>query len=160
MPTVRRSRTLAATPAEIWAIAGDPHHLPRWWPRVMRVESVDDDGFTQVLTTAGGRPVRADFRVVESAAPHVRRWDQQLQNTPFERILAGSRTELRLTPDGAATRVELSLSQRPRGVARLGGLMLRSASRRLLDEALDGLQALLRAPSASEPGTGPGPASR
>ena len=158
MPTVRRSRTLAATPEEIWAIVGDAHHLPRWWPRVTRVESVDDGGFTQVLTTAKGRPVRADFRVVESVAPRVRRWQQQLENTPFERILAGSHTEVRLEGGAAATRVELSLSQRPRGVARLGAPILRSAARRLLDEALDGVEELLRAPAASAPEPGPDPA--
>jgi carbon monoxide dehydrogenase subunit G len=151
VPTVRRSRKLAATADEIWAVVGDPHQLPRWWPRVARVESVDEEGFTQVLTTTKGRPVRADFRVVESVVPHVRRWEQQLENTPFERILAGSHTEVRLEREAAATRVELSLSQRPRGVARLGGPMLRAAARRLLDEALDGLQELLRAPSGSAP---------
>ena len=91
MPTVRRSRTLRATPEEIWAIVGDAYHLPRWWPRVTRVEGVEGAAFTQVLTTAKGVPVRADFRVVESEPPAVRRWEQQLANTPFERILTASR---------------------------------------------------------------------
>ena len=90
MPTVRRARTLGATPEEIWAIVGDAYHLPRWWPRVTRVEGVAGDAFTQVLTTGKAVPVRADFRVVESAQPSVRRWEQQLANTPFERILAES----------------------------------------------------------------------
>lgn len=159
MATVRRSRTLPATLDEVWAIAGDAHQLPRWWPRVARVEAVDADGFTEVLTSAGGRPVRADFRVVESAAPRARRWEQQLRGTPFERLLASSQTELRLAPEGSATRVELALAQRPRGVARLGGLLLRRAARRQLDEALDGLAALLRAPSASASASLSGPGS-
>lgn len=60
------SRTLRASPDEVWAVVGDPHHMPRWWPRVLRVECVEDDGFTQVLTTDKGRPVRADFRVLDS----------------------------------------------------------------------------------------------
>ena len=143
MPTVRRSRTLAAPPREVWAIAADTRHLPRWWPRVTRVENVEDAAFTQVLTTSKGVPVRADFRVVESAAPSVRRWEQQLRNTPFERILAASVVELRLEPAGeAATRVALTLDQRLHGLGRLGGFMVRSAARRQLDEALDGLEAL------------------
>lgn len=143
MPTVRRSRTLRATPQDVWAIVGDAYHLPRWWPRVTRVEGVEGDAFTQVLTTAKGVPVRADFAVVESAAPRVRRWAQQLVNTPFERVLASSEVEVRLEGDGdGATRVTLSLEQRVHGLAALGGFMVRRAGRRQLDDALDGLQAL------------------
>jgi uncharacterized protein YndB with AHSA1/START domain len=144
VPTVRRSRTLRATPEEVWAIVGDAYHLPRWWPRVTRVEGVDDGAFTQVLTTAKGVPVRADFHVVESAAPRVRRWAQQLVNTPFERVLAASEVEVRLERDGdAATRVAMSLVQRLRGMARLGSFLVRRAGRRQLDAALDGLEALV-----------------
>ena len=144
MPTVRRSRTLRATPEEIWAIVGDPHHLPRWWPRVARVEGVEEDAFTQVLTTAKGVPVGADFHVRESEAPHVRRWAQQLVNTPFERVLAESQVEVRLEPAGeTGTRVAMALVQRVRGLAVLGSFMVRSAGRRQLDDALDGLEALV-----------------
>jgi uncharacterized protein YndB with AHSA1/START domain len=144
VPTVRRSRTLHAPPEEIWLIVGDVYHLPRWWPRVTRVEGVEDDAFTQVLTTAKGVPVRADFRVVESAAPRVQRWAQQLVNTPFERELAASEVEVRLEPDGdSATRVALSLVQRLRGLALLGSFIVRTAGRRQLDDALNGLEALV-----------------
>ncbi len=145
MPTVRRSRTLHATPEEIWAIAGDPYHLPRWWPRVTRVEGVEGAAFTQVLTTAKGVPVRADFRVVERAAPSVHRWEQQLANTPFERILAESSVEVRLEPagGGSGTSVAITLAQRLRGLGLLGGFMVRRAGRRQLDGALDGLAALV-----------------
>lgn len=144
MPTVRRSRTLRATPEEIWAVVGDAYHLPRWWPRVTRVEGVEDDAFTQVLTTAKGVPLRADFEVRESVAPRVRRWAQQLVNTPFERVLAESEVEVRLEPAGeAGTRVALALAQRLRGLALLASFMVRSAGRRQLDEALDGLEHLV-----------------
>jgi hypothetical protein len=111
---------------------------------VTRVEGVEGDAFTQVLTTSKGVPVRADFRVVESAAPRVRRWRQQLVNTPFERVLATSEVEVRLEPEGdAATRVAVSLVQRLRGMALLGSFMARSAGRRQLDDALTGLAALV-----------------
>jgi uncharacterized protein YndB with AHSA1/START domain len=143
VPTVCRSRTLPATREELWAIVGDAHHLPRWWPRVTRVEGVAGDAFTAVLTTAKGVPVRADHRVVESVAPSVRRWEQQVVNTPFERILASSSVELRLEPAGeAGTLVSLTLAQRMRGLGALGGVMIRRAARRQLDDALDGLEAL------------------
>ncbi len=143
MATIRRSRTFQASPEELWAIVGSAHHLPRWWPRVTRVESVDDDAFTQVLETATGKPIRADFRVESSTEPSERSWVQEVAGTPFERILARSRIAIRLQPEGDATRVELSMSQRPRGLALLGAFMMRSAARRQLDEALDGLAALI-----------------
>ena len=42
-------------PAEdLWEVVRDPHHLPRWWPRVQRVEDVDGDAFTEVRITAKG----------------------------------------------------------------------------------------------------------
>jgi len=54
MPTARRARTIAAPAQELWETIRDPHHLPRWWPRVSRVEDVADDQFTEVLSTSGG----------------------------------------------------------------------------------------------------------
>src|SRR3954447_6199581 len=140
MPTTRRARTLAATPETLWQTVGDPHHLPRWWPRVARVEAVKDARFTAALTTARGRTVRADFVVASSQPPKLRAWEQELVGTPFERILAAARTEVRLGADGPGTRVTLELRQRLRGSARLGAFMVRRANRRMLDEALDALQ--------------------
>jgi uncharacterized protein YndB with AHSA1/START domain len=141
--TIRCSRTLPASPEEVWAIVSDPYHMPRWWPRVLRVEGVEEDGFTQVLNTDKGRSVRADFRVLESAPPALRRWAQELVGTPFERILAVSETEVRLAPAGRGTQVTIVRIQTLRGMARLGAFMLSRASRAQLDEALGGLQALL-----------------
>ena len=65
---VRRSRVVAASARRVWATVGDPYHLPRWWPRVERVELVQGDGFTQLLRTEKGRAIRADFRVVRRDA--------------------------------------------------------------------------------------------
>jgi hypothetical protein len=44
----------------------------------------------------------------------------------------------------AGTRVAITLAQRLRGLGLLGGFMVRSAGRKQLDGALDGLEALLR----------------
>jgi carbon monoxide dehydrogenase subunit G len=140
---VRRSRVVPATPDEIWATVGDPYHLPRWWPRVERVELVQGDGFTQLLRTDKGRAIRADFRVVQSRRPQVRRWRQEVAGTPFEGILVSAETEVRLEPAGAAaTRVTLASEQKLRGMARFGGFMVRRATRRSLDGALEGLERL------------------
>jgi uncharacterized protein YndB with AHSA1/START domain len=140
---VRRSRVVEAPADEVWATIGDPYHLPRWWPRVERVELVQGDGFTQLLRTDKGRAIRADFRVVQSRRPEVRRWRQEVDGTPFEGILAWSETEIRLEPAGpSSTRVTLEQEQKLRGMARLGGMMVRRASRRALDGALEGLETL------------------
>jgi carbon monoxide dehydrogenase subunit G len=142
MPTARRSRTVAAPPERVWGTVGDPHHLPRWWPHVQRVEAVTDEHFTEVLATKDGRSLRADFRVVDSRAPERRAWEQELAGTPFERVFAAASTEIKLLPDGEGTRVTLVVRQQVRGSARLGGFMVRRATGRLLDEALDALEGL------------------
>ena len=139
MPRTRRSRRMDATPEQVWRTVCDPHHLPRWWPRVQRVEGVDREHFTEVLNTDKGRSIRADFRVVESRAPEVRRWIQEVEGSPFERLLRSAETEVRLERDGDATRVTVTLSQRLKGVGAFGGLMVRRANRQVADEALERL---------------------
>lgn len=141
MPVTRRHRTLRAEVAEVWSVIADPHHLPRWWPRVGRVEAVDADSWTQVFVTRKGRPVRADYTVLASEPPTRRQWRQEVEGSPFERVLREAVTEVRVEPEGAGeTRVTIELRQRMRGLSRLGGFMVKRASRRLLDEALEGLR--------------------
>ena len=140
---VRRSRVVAAAPDELWPTVADPYHLPRWWPRVERVELVQGDGFTQLLRTSKGRAIRADFRVVQSRRPELRRWRQEVEGTPFAGILERAETEIRLEASGdGATRVTIEQDQKLRGMARFGGFMARRAARRVLDEALTGLEGL------------------
>src|SRR5882762_4974801 len=107
MPTARQTRMIAAPVDEVWAIVGDPHHLPRWWPRVERVEQATAGEFTEVMRSDRGRVVRADERLVELREGSEIAWEQETQGTPFERLLRQSRTTVRLTPEGDATRVEL-----------------------------------------------------
>jgi uncharacterized protein YndB with AHSA1/START domain len=140
---VTRSRVVAAPPEDVWATVGDPYHLPRWWPRVERVELVQGDGFTQLLRTDKGRAIRADFRVLLSRRPELRRWRQEVAGTPFEGILEWAETEIRLEPaHEGGTRVTLEQDQKLRGLARFGGFMARRAARQSLDSALDGLETL------------------
>ena len=106
------------------------------------MEAVTDEHFTEVLATQDGRSLRADFRVVDSRAPERRAWEQEVQGTPFERVFAASSTEVKLLPDGAGTRVTLVMRQQLRGSARMGGFMVRRATGRVLDEALQALEAL------------------
>ena len=136
---VRRSRTVPVPLDDVWAVVGDPHHLPRWWPLTERVEAVDADAWTSVMRSATGKVVRADYRVEAHEPPRRRVWSQVLVGTPFERLLREHRTEVALAPDGAGTAVTLTVTHRGRGTARLGMWMVRKATRRRLDEALDRL---------------------
>jgi uncharacterized protein YndB with AHSA1/START domain len=139
VPLARRSRTLPASQQELWELIADPHHMPRWWPGVARMEGVDGDRFTQVFTTKRGRPVRADFRVLESQAPSLRSWEQEVAGTPFERVLNKSVIEVRLQAAAGGTEVTIAQRQKLRGYSRTGGFMLSRATASRLDEALDGL---------------------
>lgn len=155
MPNERRSRTIAAPAEQLWSVVSDPHHLPRWWPRVERMEAVEDGAFTEVMKTRKGKTVRADFDLVH-ADPELMsvRWDQRVAGTPFAAVLSSSETELTLAEraseaslgggawGAAATEVTIELrqslnGQRERGI---GGYMVRRAARATLDEALDGLE--------------------
>lgn len=140
MAAAHRSRRLAASPQDVWELIADPHHLPRWWPGVERVEGVGDGRFTQVLRTQRGRPVRADFRVRESDRPWRRAWEQELPGTPFARVLSESVIEVHLEPSGSGTEVTIAQRQKLRGYSRTGGFLLRRATNAKLDEALDGLE--------------------
>jgi uncharacterized protein YndB with AHSA1/START domain len=140
MPTARRSLMLDAPREEIWELIEDPHHMPRWWPGVKRMEAVEDERWTQVFATKRGRPVRVDFRLLESDPPRVRCWEQEIAGTPFERVLNQSITVIRLEQVQERTEVTIELQQKLRGYSRTGGLMLRRATGKQLDEALEGLQ--------------------
>ena len=143
MPRTTRRRVLAAPRPDVWKTVGDPYHLPRWWPKVWRVEQVEADAFTEVLRTEKGTPVRADFRLTELREPEAIAWRQVTEGTPFERFLAHAETRVTLAEaDGGGTRVEVRQEQRLRGLSRLGGFLMRSATRRQLDEALDALEGL------------------
>jgi uncharacterized protein YndB with AHSA1/START domain len=145
VPTARRSRTIAASVEELWEVVCDPHHLPRWWPRVTRVEDVEGDAFTEVMRTAKGKLVRADFNLVQAdERERALRWSQRLEGTPFARLLRSAETEVRLTPapaGGAATEVTIELRQSLTGFfPRFGGFMVRRAAAATIEEALDGLE--------------------
>jgi len=159
MPTARRTRTIPAPAEQLWDVVCDPHHLPRWWPRVTRVEDVHDGEFTEVMKTRKGKTVRADFAIVESDPAELRvRWDQQLAGTPFAGVLSSSQTEVRLDPAGErtdATEVTIEMRQTLSdestrsvtgrrswlpGAGGLGGRLVRRAAERTIGEALDGLE--------------------
>jgi hypothetical protein len=99
--------------------------------------------WTAVLGTETGRGVRADYRCVSAAENERYLWEQEVADTPFERILKAARTEIRLRPSDGDTEVVLQLTQALRGLSRLGSPWMRKATGRTLSEALEGLQRAL-----------------
>jgi uncharacterized protein YndB with AHSA1/START domain len=152
MPKVTRKRVIFASSNEVWRLVSDPYSLPRWWPKVSRVESVDrkPEGkrsqWTKVLETAEGRGVRADYRCLSSAEGERYVWEQQVADSPFERHLRRSVVEIGLRPDGEGTEVSLTSEQKLRGMSRLGAPLMRGGQGKILDAALDGLETALGAP--------------
>jgi carbon monoxide dehydrogenase subunit G len=142
MPSARRSRTVSAPLQDLWEVIGDPHHLPRWWPRVTRVEDVQDGAFTEVMRTAKGKLVRADFKLAtHDEGAHTLRWEQRLAGTPFARLLSSAETEVGLQAVDEGTRVTIELRQTLNGVLpRIGSFMVRRAAVATLDEALENLE--------------------
>jgi uncharacterized protein YndB with AHSA1/START domain len=149
VPRVSRTRVIQAPREEVWNVVSDPHHLPRWWPRAVRVEDVRGDPgsrraqWTLVLGTAQGRSVRADFRSISAASGERFVWQQLLEGSPFERIVRSAEAGVELADEGPATEVTVYTDERLRGLSRLGATMMRGAARRRLDEALDGLERAL-----------------
>jgi uncharacterized protein YndB with AHSA1/START domain len=142
VPTAHRSRTIAAPVEELWEVIGDPHHLPRWWPRVTRVEDVEGNAFTEVMRTAKGKLVRADFQLVETdEGARSLTWQQRLEGTPFGRLLSSAETRVSLAQAPEGTSVTIELRQTLTGFfPRFGGFMVRRAAVATIDEALDGLE--------------------
>ena len=147
MPTVKRARTIRAGSQALWDVIADPAEMPRWWPDVVRVEDATPLAWTNVLSTPKGAAVRADFTRLAADEPRRIRWQQEIEESPFERILAENVTEVKLEPDAEnSTRVELRSVQRLRGYSRFGGFLFRRATRHKLDAALEGLARAVEGP--------------
>ena len=145
MPAVVRTRTVRAAPQQLWEVVADPGRLPEWWPNVQRVEDASRAGWTTVLGTPKGRSVRADYTLLDAEHPSRLVWRQELEESPFERILTESVTEVELEPSPEGTLVRLTTRLKLRGLSRFGGFQVGRATGRQLDEALAGLQALATA---------------
>ena len=149
MPRISRRRVVAAPLGEVWELVSDPYSLPRWWPRVSRVENVEQRGsgrrsqWTKVLETSEGRGVRADYRCVSAAEKERYVWEQELEGTPFARHLRASRVEVALREADGGTQVDLSSVQSLKGMSRLGSPMMRRGQGTILEEALNGIERAL-----------------
>jgi uncharacterized protein YndB with AHSA1/START domain len=138
---VTRERTISAPADDVWQLVSDPHSFARWWPNTVRVEDASPEAWTKVLRTPRGNTVRADFTRTAIDPPHRVAWQQELEESPFERIFSSAVTTVELRgAAGGGTLVMLSSEERLRGMNRFGGFIVRRAARRRLAEALDGLE--------------------
>lgn len=136
---VTRRRRVEIPAERLRGVVADPWNLPRWWPATARVEAVSGQGFSWILSSARGRAVRSDW-TVRSRKPV--EWVQEIEDSPFERLLGSHRVLIAIEPAGEASDVALTIEQEPRGWARLAPFMLRRAAKRRADEALAGLAEL------------------
>jgi uncharacterized protein YndB with AHSA1/START domain len=139
---VKRETVVPVPPEEVWRLVSDPARLPQWWPGVTRVEEASTDAWTTVLSSPKGKAVRVDYSLVEAEPERRVVWRQEVDESPFERILASATTEIALAEDAEGTRVAVALDQKPRGWARFAPLQFRSAGVRQVQGALDGLRAV------------------
>jgi hypothetical protein len=109
---------------------------------VTRVEEATPEAWTTVLTSPKGKSVRMDFTRVAAEEPSRLVWRQEVEHSPFERILAEATTSVELSAAEDGTRVAIALDQKPRGWARFAPLQFRAAGRRQVDGAVEGLERL------------------
>ena len=106
MPTVSRSRVVAAIPEHVWDVVANPERLTEWWPHVQRVEEADGKAWTAVLASPKrGRMLRADYTLVASEHQRRRSWRHEVAASPFERVLTDSVTDVLLEPVDGGTKV-------------------------------------------------------
>jgi uncharacterized protein YndB with AHSA1/START domain len=148
VPRARRTRLIAAKRDDVWRVVSDPFQLPRWYPKVVRVEGVQERRrgsgtlWTKVLRTSGGRDVRADYRCLRSAEPSEYIWEQEIEGSPFAKVFKSAQTAIALDEEGEGTRVTITVDQKLRGMSRTGGFMVRRATGQQLDDALSSLASL------------------
>jgi hypothetical protein len=99
--------------------------------------------WTTVLGTRRGTGVRVDYRCTGASEGDRYAWAQEIDGTPFAKVLRSATLEIRLTRRDGDTMVTLAGDDRLRGLSRLGSPMMRRAMRRRLDDALDGIERAL-----------------
>jgi uncharacterized protein YndB with AHSA1/START domain len=139
---LRGETVVPAAPEEVWGLVSDPARLPQWWPGVTRVEEASAQAWTTVLNSPQGKALRVDYTRVEAEPESRLVWRQEVEESPFERILASATTEIALAAEPEGTRVSVALDQRPRGWARFAPLQFRAAGRRQVRGAVEGLAAV------------------
>ena len=67
----------------------------------------------------------------------------QMEGSPFAKFMSAASEGARVEPSGDGCTVTLEIRQKLRGLSRFGGFLVKRATKRQLDEALDRLEGLL-----------------
>lgn len=140
MPRTSRSRVISAEPQRVWNLVGDPGKLPRWWPRVDRVDRPDPATLTKWVRSPRGRAVAMRYHLAASVGGESLCWEQEITGTPFARSVSRSVETIEALPAAGGTKVTLTIRRHLRGTAKMGALLVARGQRKELDEALDRLE--------------------
>ena len=125
---------IARPPEDVYALVSDLERGPEWQPSLVRV---DVERGIEVRKVAG-QEREASFDVTRNEAPRL-----------FEIVSRGGPVRawatFELHPDGAGTRVDLSLVLELGGALRFAGRMVRGRAEREARENLERLKALVEA---------------
>ena len=80
--TVRRQVRIHRSPADVWAIVGDPTRLPEWFPGI--TDAVVD-GTSRVITTGAGLPMPEQ---IVTNDPLLRRFQYRITGPMFKEHLS------------------------------------------------------------------------
>jgi hypothetical protein len=79
--------------------------------------------------------------VLEDLAPGQRIvWRQDLEGTPFEKAVSESHEAVEVVPTGSGSTVNLTISRKLKGTARLGRFFVSRGQRKELEAAAEALQ--------------------
>jgi hypothetical protein len=73
---------IARTPADVWALVGDPARLPEWFPGIVECTV---DGMTRVITTGSGIPMPEQLVTIDSV---LRRFQYRITASLFREHLS------------------------------------------------------------------------
>ena len=110
---------------------------------VRKVQGESRSRWTTVLATERGTGVRVDYRCTGATTRERYVWEQDIEGTPFAKILRSAALEIHLQGRNGTTVVTLAGIEKLRGLSRLGSPMMRRAIGRRLTEALDGIERAL-----------------
>ena len=80
--SVRRQVRIERTPADVWALVGDPSRLPEWFPGI--TDAVVD-GTSRIITTGAGLPMPEEIVTLD---PLQRRFQYRITGPMFTEHLS------------------------------------------------------------------------
>ncbi len=159
MVKIERRRYVAASPAALWEIIGDPDRFTEWYPTVESFEVLEGAGLgrrQRLFSTWNGRQAEIDQVVTAFEPGRTLAWRheaERLDGRPAPVFARATHFTVRLAPEGPGTRVTLLAEIEPAGF--LAGPLIRLVGARRvaggMEQALAALHTVVRSgpPDAS-----------